>query len=122
MNEPRDIRLPALSAQMEEAVLLAWRVAAGDHVEQGQPLAEISTDKVDMDLEAPFSGTIRELVAAEGDTIPVGGVLATAIPDEEDLLGGLSLGDEPAADTAAAPEDRQIGRASCRERVRSTAS
>lgn len=112
MNEPRDIRLPALSAQMEEAVLLEWRVAAGDHVEQGQPLAEISTDKVDMDLEAPFSGTIHELVASEGDTIPVGGVLATAIPDEEDLLGGLSLGDEPAADTASAPEDRPADDAS----------
>ncbi len=103
MTEPREIRLPALSAQMEEAVLLSWRVAPGDHVEQGQPIAEVSTDKVDMDLEAPFSGTIQELVAAEGDTIAVAEVLATAIPDEEDLLGGLQLGDEP-GDAAPAPE------------------
>ena len=103
MNEPRDIRLPALSAQMEEAVLLAWWVAPGDHVEQGQPIAEISTDKVDMDLEAPFAGTVQELVAVEGETVPVGGVLATAIPDKEDLLGGLQLGDQPARTSAPEP-------------------
>ena len=85
MTEPREIRLPALSAQMEEAVLLSWRVAPGDHVEQGQPIAEVSTDKVDMDLEAPFSGTIDKILIEGGDgtIVSKGQPLFKITPDEK---------------------------------------
>ncbi len=97
MTTVREVRLPALSSTMEEAILLAWNVAPGDEVKQGQTIAELSTDKVDMDLEAPFSGVIHELLVEPGRAIALGGTLATIITDEEDLLGGLNLG---AADSA----------------------
>jgi pyruvate dehydrogenase E2 component (dihydrolipoamide acetyltransferase) len=102
----REVRLPALSATMEEATLLAWNVGPGDDVKQGQAIAEVSTDKVDMDLEAPFSGVIQDLLVEPGTAIPLGATIATIITDEDDLLSGLSLG---AADSAL-PRDSQPSR------------
>ncbi len=102
MSAVREIRLPALSATMEEATLLSWKVAAGDEVREGQAIAEVSTDKVDMDLECPFTGVIQELLAEPGDVVPLGGELATIATEAEDLLSGLALGSEPG--TPAVPE------------------
>ena len=90
----REVRLAALSATMETATLLEWKVAPGDAVSEGQPIAEVSTDKVDMDLESPFAGTIVTLDAEPGDEVPLGGLLATIETDAEHLLGGLDLAAE----------------------------
>lgn len=95
MSKIREIRLPALSATMEEATLLAWKVAPGDEVREGQPIAEVSTDKVDMDLESPVAGIIHELLVEAGSSVPLGEVLATVATETEDLLGGLDLGGGP---------------------------
>lgn len=92
MSSTREVRLPALSATMEEATLLAWKVSPGDTVQEGEPIAEVSTDKVDMDLEAPFPGVIRELLVSPGTAVPLGAALATIETESEDLLGGLDLG------------------------------
>lgn len=94
MSSLRQVRLPALSATMEQATLLHWLVAPGDEVTEGQAIAEVSTDKVDMDLEAPFAGTIEELLAEESSDVALGAVLATISTDSDDLLGGISLGGE----------------------------
>jgi pyruvate dehydrogenase E2 component (dihydrolipoamide acetyltransferase) len=116
MSTTREIRLPALSATMTEAVLLEWKVAVGDTVKQGQPIAEVSTDKVDMDLEAPFDGVIETLDAEPGATVALGGLMATAGTESEDLLGGLVLGDPEAGsapldtvppETTSEPVDEQ---------------
>jgi pyruvate dehydrogenase E2 component (dihydrolipoamide acetyltransferase) len=77
---------------MESATLIQWTVQPGDTVSEGQPIAEVSTDKVDMDLEAPFDGTVVELNAEPGSEVPLGGLLATFETEAEDLLGGLDLG------------------------------
>ena len=92
MSATRDIRLPALSATMEEATLLEWKVGPGDEVKEGEPIAEISTDKVDMDLESPFSGVIAQLLVEPGGTVELGGILATIDTDADDFLAGLDLG------------------------------
>lgn len=102
MSSRRDIRLPSLSATMEEATLIRWIVEPGATVAEGEPIAEVGTDKVDMELESPFAGTIVELLAGEGDTVPLGGTLAIIETDVEDLLGGLDLGGEP---DEGAPEE-----------------
>ena len=98
MSATRDIRLPALSATMEEATLLGWKVGPGDEVKEGEPIAEISTDKVDMDLESPFSGVIAQLLVEPGATVELGGVLATIDTDADDFLAGLDLGGTAADD------------------------
>jgi pyruvate dehydrogenase E2 component (dihydrolipoamide acetyltransferase) len=97
------VRMPALSATMEDAELLAWLVAVGDEVRSGQPLAEVTTDKVDMELESPYDGTVAALLAEPGTRIALGAPVATLTSEEEDLLGDLDLG---GAGGAAAPEDR----------------
>jgi pyruvate dehydrogenase E2 component (dihydrolipoamide acetyltransferase) len=88
---------------MESATLIQWTVQPGDTVSEGQPIAEVSTDKVDMDLEAPFDGTVVELKAEPGTEVPLGGLLATFETDAEDLLGGLDLGGGATQENAPAP-------------------
>ena len=53
-----NIILPAMSDQMTEAELLTWKVSVGDEVKKGDVIAEIATDKVDMDLDSPYDGKI----------------------------------------------------------------
>lgn len=67
-----NILLPAMSDQMTDAELLSWKVSVGDKVNKGDVLCEISTDKVDMDLDSPYAGEIVNLVASEGDVVNVG--------------------------------------------------
>jgi pyruvate dehydrogenase E2 component (dihydrolipoamide acetyltransferase) len=99
----REVRMPALSATMEDALLLKWLVAAGDEVRTGQPLAEVSTDKVDMELESPFDGTVVRIVVAEGERANLGDPVVVLESEEDDLLGGVDLGGESAPAPAAAP-------------------
>lgn len=99
-----DIRMPALSATMEDAELLSWLVEVGDEVRSGQPLAEVATDKVDMELESPYDGTVAELIAEPGERVDLGAVVARITSKEEDLLGDLDLGGSGAEEDAPAAE------------------
>src|SRR3954470_9781157 len=71
-----DITTPAGGESVTEGTILEWAVKVGDHVSDGQTVVEISTDKVDMELPAPAAGTITEILAAEGETVTVGQVIA----------------------------------------------
>jgi 2-oxoglutarate dehydrogenase E1 component len=71
-----DITTPAGGESVTEGTILEWAVKVGDAVDDGQTVVEISTDKVDMELPAPAAGTITEILAAEGDTVTVGQVIA----------------------------------------------
>lgn len=84
-----NIILPAMSDQMTEAELLNWKVNVGDEVKKGDVIAEIATDKVDMDLDSPFDGKIVKLVAEEGSMLNVGETLAEIEVEGEILLGSL---------------------------------
>ncbi len=103
MTERLTVRMPALSATMEEGELVSWRVAVGDTVSSGQPIAEVVTDKVDMELESPYDGVVAELVVQPGTSVPVGGPVAVLTSESDDLLGGLGLDDEDSAEAAQEP-------------------
>ncbi|MCP9488274.1 MAG: multifunctional oxoglutarate decarboxylase/oxoglutarate dehydrogenase thiamine pyrophosphate-binding subunit/dihydrolipoyllysine-residue succinyltransferase subunit [Solirubrobacteraceae bacterium MAG38_C4-C5] len=75
-GETVDIVTPGAGESVTEGTLLGWHVAEGDSVRADQTICEISTDKVDVELPAPGAGTITELLAAEGDTVTVGQVIA----------------------------------------------
>src|SRR4051812_30630619 len=75
-GETIDIVTPTAGESVSEGTLVEWHVAAGDAVEDGQPIAEISTDKIDVELPAPSAGTITEVMVGEGDTVTVGQVIA----------------------------------------------
>jgi len=69
------LALGQLSLSMETGTVAKWLVADGGAVSAGQVIAEVETDKAIAEVEAPASGTLR-IIAAEGDTVPVGGPLA----------------------------------------------
>ncbi|MBW2498648.1 MAG: E3 binding domain-containing protein, partial [Deltaproteobacteria bacterium] len=72
------IQMPQLSSEVEAATLVSWLVAPGDVVEKGDVIAELETDKATVELEAPASGTIAELIVAAGsEGIEPGAVLGT---------------------------------------------
>ena len=71
-----DIVTPTGGESVTEGTILEWSVKVGDAVKQGDTVVEISTDKVDMELPAPATGTIAEILAQEGETVSVGQVIA----------------------------------------------
>src|SRR5688572_20614809 len=70
-----DVAMPRLSDSMEEGTILKWLKSDGDEVTRGEELVEIETDKANMTYEADQAGPL-EIVAQEGDTLPVGGTIA----------------------------------------------
>jgi pyruvate dehydrogenase E2 component (dihydrolipoamide acetyltransferase) len=71
-----DVVMPRLSDSMEEGTVLSWLKAVGDEVAVGDELVEIETDKANMVYEADTAGTLVEIVAEEGATLPIGEVIA----------------------------------------------
>ncbi|MFF0491084.1 dihydrolipoamide acetyltransferase family protein [Nocardia sp. NPDC004068] len=70
-----EFRLPDLGEGLTEAELVAWSVAVGDTVELNQTIAEVETAKAQVALPSPFAGTVAELLATPGETVPVGAPL-----------------------------------------------
>ncbi len=70
------IQMPKLGFDMAEGTLVNWVKQVGDHIEQGEVIAEIETDKATLEIEASASGTILKLLAEPGDAVPVGEVIA----------------------------------------------
>ena len=71
-----EIRMPELGNEITEAMIDAFLKDAGDKVSEGEEIVTITTPKVTMDLEAPASGTVLELLVEEDDIVAVGTVLA----------------------------------------------
>jgi pyruvate dehydrogenase E2 component (dihydrolipoamide acetyltransferase) len=71
-----EIVMPRLSDSMEEGTVLRWLKSEGDEVAVGDELVEIETDKANMVYESDAAGTLTEIVANEGDTLPIGEVIA----------------------------------------------
>ena len=71
-----NVIMPALELAQETGKLLRWIKAPGDMVRKGEPIAEIETDKVTVELEAPASGILQDVTAQEGDVVPVGHTIA----------------------------------------------
>src|ERR687890_1764651 len=68
--------MPKMGDAMEEGTLLKWLKNEGEEVSEGDPIAEIETDKVTMELEAEDEGTLAQLMASEGQDVPVGEAIA----------------------------------------------
>src|SRR6187455_1986074 len=92
-----EIRVPTLGESVTEATVARWLKQAGERVERDEPVVELETDKVTLEVPAPAAGVIGEISAPEGSNVPVGAVLAT-IAD-----GGVANPHPPAAGTAGPP-------------------
>ena len=73
---PVEIKLPQLGESIHEGTIARWLKQPGDRVDKYEPLVEITTDKVNVEMPSPFAGVLKELLAAEGDTRPVGSPIA----------------------------------------------
>src|SRR5437763_6236801 len=92
-----EIIMPKMGDATTEGNVVRWYKKACDAVKNGEPVLEIETDKVNLDLEAEQDGTLGEVAAQEGQTVEVGGRLATILAPGEK---------EPPAAPAAEPQRR----------------
>ncbi|MDQ1316436.1 MAG: hypothetical protein QG588_83, partial [Candidatus Poribacteria bacterium] len=65
------IVMPQLASTMESGTIVKWLKQVGDEVVEGEPIIEITTDKVDVEVESPASGTLLKILVNEGDEVPV---------------------------------------------------
>ncbi|MEM9236769.1 MAG: pyruvate dehydrogenase complex dihydrolipoamide acetyltransferase [Verrucomicrobiota bacterium] len=96
-----NIEMPKLSDTMTEGTLLKWHKQVGDEVEIGDIIAEVETDKANMEVEAFDEGTITSILINEGEKAPIGGVLAVLDGDGADSAPAAAA---PAAEEAPAAE------------------
>ncbi|GAC1323294.1 MAG: pyruvate dehydrogenase complex dihydrolipoamide acetyltransferase [Thermoleophilaceae bacterium] len=102
-----DVTMPRLSDSMEEGTIIRWIVEMGGEVRRGEPLVEIETDKANMTYDADTDGTLIEVIAAEGDTLAVGELIARiGEPGEGDRISEDEQGE---ADSRDASEEKSTG-------------
>src|SRR3954466_13222887 len=103
-----DVMMPRLSDSMEEGTVLKWLVDVGGEGRRGEPLVEIETDKANMTYEADTDGVLVEVLAQEGETLPIGQAIARIGAPGESADGGGRRDEEPAAAEASEePEPEQ---------------
>src|SRR4051794_16966927 len=76
VNTTVEVTMPQMGDSVSEGTILEWHKKEGDTVAEDELLVEISTDKVDAEVQAPAAGPVVKTHAAEGDTVSVGSVLA----------------------------------------------
>jgi biotin carboxyl carrier protein len=96
------VRMPTLGADVTDAQVTRWHKQIGDRVEPGEPLADISTGKVDTEIPATTAGELRQIVAPSGSTVQVGHPIAVITPACLPIgraSSGFVARDDPAAST-----------------------
>ncbi len=71
-----EVTIPEIGESITEALIVRWIKQAGEAVGRDEPLVELETDKVTVEMPSPVAGVVSEIVCAEGETVPVGGVIA----------------------------------------------
>lgn len=77
------IKMPQLGESVTEGTIDHWLVKPGDHVEQYDSLAELTTDKVTADLPSQLSGVIQEIIVSEGETVAIGEVVCSIVVENQ---------------------------------------
>jgi pyruvate dehydrogenase E2 component (dihydrolipoamide acetyltransferase) len=99
-----EIVMPRLSDSMEEGTILTWMKQVGDEIAVGEEIVEIETDKANMAYESDVAGTLTEILADEGATLPIGSQIAVvgdAAGDSDRTAAGPDEGEAPAGEDVA---------------------
>jgi 2-oxoglutarate dehydrogenase E2 component (dihydrolipoamide succinyltransferase) len=104
--------MPQMGVSVSEGTITRWTKQVGDHIEADETIVEISTDKVDTEVPSPATGIVREILANDGDTVPVNTRIAViAVGDAADADAPADAAPPPATDNAeetpATPETSQ---------------
>lgn len=94
-----EVRIPEIGESVTEALILRWIKQPGEAIGRDDPLVELETDKVTVEMPCPVAGVLSEIVCAEGETVPIGAVIARI---EEGAGAAASPGAAPGAAVAAA--------------------
>lgn len=100
--------MPQLGESVTEGTISQWLVSVGDKVSKYDPIAEITTDKVNAEVPSSFSGKITALLAGEGDTLPVGQPICSIDVEDGKALSLDSIKSETPASAVTAPEEKDI--------------
>ena len=98
-----DITVPALGESVVEATIARWMKKAGDPVKADEPVVELETDKVTLEVPAPVNGTLTDIIAAEGATVEVGALLAQMTEGAAPAETPAAPAETPASTPAPAP-------------------
>ncbi|MEM7483037.1 MAG: 2-oxoglutarate dehydrogenase, E2 component, dihydrolipoamide succinyltransferase [Acidobacteriota bacterium] len=110
-----EVVMPQMGESIAEGTITKWLVQPGDKVERDQPLFEISTDKVDAEIPSPIAGTLIEIKAQEGETVPVDAVVAMIGEEGESTGASGDAGDEKEAESADPPAAEEVSGADAGE-------
>lgn len=100
----KEIKIPELAESITEGTIAEWLVSKGDKVEKGDPVVELETDKVNVEVNSDFAGVITEIVSEEGDDVEVGDVIAKL--DENAEAGGDESEEETQETSSSEKEDK----------------
>jgi 2-oxoisovalerate dehydrogenase E2 component (dihydrolipoyl transacylase) len=104
------IKMPQLGESVTEGTISKWLVSVGDKVNKYDPLAEVMTDKVNAEVPSSFTGTIKELVAEDGDTLAVGEIICTieieGVGNDEAAIGSEQKPEAAEIAVVSEPKDQ----------------
>ena len=100
---PVELEMPELAESVTEGEIVKWLVKEGEHVNRDQPLVEIMTDKVTVEVPSPYEGILLKQVAAEGAVVPIGKPIAVFGKEGETLEGKVEESKAPVEVKAEAP-------------------
>ena len=95
---PFEVKLPDIGEGVAEGEIVRWLVKSGDAVKEHQPLVEVMTDKANVEIPSPRTGTVAAILAKEGDVVPVGTAIVAI-----DVAGEAAAAPAPVAAAHAAP-------------------
>ena len=101
------VTLPEMGESVTEGSIVEWRKKVGEYVAEGDPLVEVTTDKVDVEVPATISGIVTRILAREGDTVAVGSVLAEIDASKNDGKTGAPAVAGNGASAQQAPQPAQ---------------
>ena len=111
-----EIVMPQLGESIAEGTVIKWLVPTGGRVEKDQSLLEVETDKVALEIPSPSTGTLTEVLVQEGQTVPVGTLIARL--DNEvsygsgttNRVGGVVVRQMPESEDHHSPAVRQLAK------------
>jgi pyruvate dehydrogenase E2 component (dihydrolipoamide acetyltransferase) len=106
---PANVIMPALEMAQETGKVIRWLKTPGSRVEKGEPIVEIETDKITVEIESPASGVLRDVTALEGEVVPVGRTIAVIAEEgapSADAFAPVTVGPTSSAPVHVSPVER----------------